>query len=46
MSLLGPAEIELPLPFLPGEYRIGQAREAWQVAGCLGLRRQVFCAEQ
>jgi putative N-acetyltransferase (TIGR04045 family) len=46
MSLLGPAEIEIPRPFLPGEYRIEQAREAWQVAGCLRLRRQVFCAEQ
>jgi len=46
MSLLGPAEIEIPLPFLPGEYRIEQAREAWQVAGCMSLRRQVFCAEQ
>jgi putative N-acetyltransferase (TIGR04045 family) len=46
MSLLGPAEIELPRPFLPGEYRIEQAREAWQVAGCMRLRHQVFCAEQ
>ena len=46
MSLLGPAEIEVALPFLPGEYRIEQAREAWQVAGCMSLRRQVFCAEQ
>jgi putative N-acetyltransferase (TIGR04045 family) len=46
MSLLGPAEIERPLPFLPGEYRIEQAREAWQIAGCRRLRRQVFCAEQ
>jgi putative N-acetyltransferase (TIGR04045 family) len=46
MSLLGPAEFTPPLPFLPGEYRIEVARNAWQVAGCRRLRRQVFCTEQ
>jgi len=36
----------MPSAFMPGEYRIQAAREGWQIAGCLALRRQVFCQEQ
>jgi putative N-acetyltransferase (TIGR04045 family) len=45
MPLLNEA---LPLPplFVPGEYRIEEARSAYQKTGCYALRRQVFCFEQ
>lgn len=33
-------------PFLPSEYRIKFATEAWEKAGAARLRRQVFCEEQ
>ncbi len=36
----------MPPAFMPGEYRIEAARQDWQIAGCLALRRQVFCQEQ
>ncbi|WP_284948160.1 MSMEG_0567/Sll0786 family nitrogen starvation N-acetyltransferase [Acidisoma cladoniae] len=32
--------------FIPGEYRIRLASEAWERAGHHRLRRQIFCAEQ
>lgn len=39
---------KLPLPefFVPGEYRIERAVTTYQKAGCLALRRDVFCQEQ
>jgi len=45
MPLLNEA---LPLPafFVPGEYRIEEARAPFQKAACFALRRQVFCREQ
>jgi putative N-acetyltransferase (TIGR04045 family) len=46
MPLLGATQALAPAPFLAGEYRIEAARQAWQVAGCLALRRRVFCLEQ
>jgi putative N-acetyltransferase (TIGR04045 family) len=46
MVLLGETEAMAPPPFLAGEYRVEAAAHAWQKAGCLALRRQVFCAEQ
>jgi putative N-acetyltransferase (TIGR04045 family) len=46
MPLLAESPIPLPLFFYPGEYRIEEARTQWQRAGCLALRRQVFCLEQ
>ena len=33
-------------PFLPSEYRIKFATEAWENAGAAALRRAVFCDEQ
>lgn len=33
-------------PFLPSEYRIKFATEAWERAGAAALRRNVFCEEQ
>jgi putative N-acetyltransferase (TIGR04045 family) len=33
-------------PFIPGEYRIRLASEAWERTGHHRLRRQIFCAEQ
>jgi putative N-acetyltransferase (TIGR04045 family) len=45
MQVLDRAAPPEPL-FYPGEYSIGEARAAWQQAGCLALRRQVFCQEQ
>jgi putative N-acetyltransferase (TIGR04045 family) len=46
MPLLAETPIPLPRFFYPGEYRIEQARDPWQRAGCFALRRQVFCREQ
>ena len=46
MPLLGETEFLAPAPFLAGEYRIEAARHGWQIAGCLALRRRVFCFEQ
>ena len=39
----------IPLPierYMPAEYRVRIATEAWEVAGCRALRRAVFCNEQ
>lgn len=38
--------LEPPFPFRPGEYRVRLASEPWELAGCAGLRRRVFCEEQ
>jgi putative N-acetyltransferase (TIGR04045 family) len=32
--------------FVPGEYCVTHAREAWEIAGHFRLRHQVFCIEQ
>ncbi len=32
--------------FLPAQFRIRVASDAWELAGCRALRRAVFCAEQ
>jgi putative N-acetyltransferase (TIGR04045 family) len=45
MPLLNEA-LPLPMFFTPGEYRIARARGQFKIAGCLALRRQVFCLEQ
>jgi putative N-acetyltransferase (TIGR04045 family) len=45
MPLLNEA-LPFPLFFTPGEYRVEPARTPAQKAGCLALRRQVFCQEQ
>jgi putative N-acetyltransferase (TIGR04045 family) len=37
---------DLPDQFVPGEFRLSIAQSAWARAGCLALRRQVFCQEQ
>ena len=34
------------LPFIPGEFRVKLADEAWERRGYHGLRRQIFCTEQ
>ncbi len=39
----------IPLPterYMPAEYRVRIAAEAWEIAGCRALRRAVFCDEQ
>jgi len=46
MPLLGETEFLQPSPFLAGEYRIEAACRPWQIAGCLALRRKIFCIEQ
>jgi putative N-acetyltransferase (TIGR04045 family) len=45
MPLLSEA-LPMPTGFTPGEYRIEEARAAWQKSGCFKLRRTVFCDEQ
>jgi putative N-acetyltransferase (TIGR04045 family) len=35
-----------PAAFIPGEYRIEEARMPWLQSGCHALRREVFCREQ
>jgi putative N-acetyltransferase (TIGR04045 family) len=32
--------------YLPPHYRVREAAEFWELAGCARLRRQVFCIEQ
>ncbi len=34
------------LPFLPGQFRVKLARDAWELRGHYRLRRDIFCAEQ
>jgi putative N-acetyltransferase (TIGR04045 family) len=44
---LCPALAEEPAPlFIPGEYCLKHAAEAWEIAGHFRLRRDVFCLEQ
>lgn len=38
--------LEPPFPFIPGEYRIRHASEAWERRAAAQLRRTVFCEEQ
>jgi len=45
MPLLNEA-LPPPAVFVPGEYRIEEARTPYQKAACFALRRQVFCREQ
>jgi len=45
MPLLNEA-LPLPALFVPGEYRIEEARGPYQKSACFALRRQVFCWEQ
>ncbi len=33
-------------PFIPGEFRVKLASEAWERSGHLRLRREIFCDEQ
>ncbi len=35
-----------PFHYMPGEFFIKEANEAWELSGCAQLRRQVFCVEQ
>ena len=34
------------LPFVPGEFRVKPASEAWEHHGHYSLRREIFCTEQ
>ncbi len=34
------------LPFIPGQFRVKLAREAWELRGHYQLRREIFCGEQ
>lgn len=48
-----PGSAEMPvlyddiiLPFMPGQFRVKLATEAWELQGHHSLRREVFCREQ
>lgn len=37
---------DVMLPFIPGEFRVKLAHEAWELQGHHRLRREIFCDEQ
>jgi putative N-acetyltransferase (TIGR04045 family) len=44
--MTAPFMLDVWSPFVPSEYRVKFAVEAWEKAGCKALRRMVFCQEQ